>query len=554
MIHRCIDPVALALTAADGPFALIDTPTGQRFRDYPHDLIGVLRAAQRHGPRRMVEAAGETFTYDEVFARAGRIAHALTRDHGVRPGDYVALLMTAGVDWMASFIAVIASGAAAVLVNTRCTAEEMAHAIGRVEARVLIADRERAGIIRAEAVAAGWNLIEEPALAVIVAGAPHDLAWTPRAESDPAVVLFTSGTTGFPKAVRLDHGSMAHVVTLAGLAGKMQDRRYTMESGREVPPDRSSACSATVIAGPVFHFSGVMPFLRGVYFGAPLFVLPKWDVETAFDLMEREPLTRLAFVPTMLTDLMASPRAGPDNLGAIMVLSNGAASLDVHMVERMRTQMPQVMVANTYGQTESAAWISTICGADYLTHPDSIGYVLPSVELRIVRDDGKDAETGEHGEIRVRAPHVMRGYVGDDSATADTIRDGWLRTGDNGWMDTDGRLYLADRRKNMIITGGENVYCAEVERVLGDHPAVAEVIAYGRPDERFGERVEATVVLCEGADADPETLRTYARTRLAGYKVPKAIHLRATPLPRTPTMKIDRGRFRRELESDAQND
>ncbi|RVT93236.1 class I adenylate-forming enzyme family protein [Sphingomonas crocodyli] len=550
MIHRCIDPVALALTAPDGPFALIDTPHGPRFRDHPHTITGVLQTAQAHGSRRMVEAAGQTHSYDDVFARAGRIAHALREDYHVQPGDYVALLMTAGVDWMASFIAVIATGGAAVLVNTRCVAEEMAHAIAKVGARILIADPERTAIIRAEADAAGWRIVEQADLAAMAAGPDHALAWGLRGEADPAVVLFTSGTTGFPKAVRIDHGAMAHVVALAGMAGEMQDRRFTMESGRAVAPERGSACSATVIASPMFHFSGVMPFLRGAYFGAPLFVLPKWDVETAYDLMEREPLTRLAFVPTMLTDLMASPRAGPDNLGAIMVLSNGAASLDLRTVERLRVAMPDVMVANTYGQTESAAWISTICGADYLAHPDSVGYVLPSVELRIVRDaDGQDAAPGEHGEICVRGPHMMNSYVGDPAATAETIRDGWLRTGDNGWVDADGRLYLADRRKNMIISGGENVYCAEVERVLGDHPAVAEVIAYGRPDDRLGERVEATVVLRTAAD--PEDLRTYARTRLAGYKVPKMIHLRDLPLPRTPTMKIDRGTFRRDLETNS---
>jgi acyl-CoA synthetase (AMP-forming)/AMP-acid ligase II len=563
MIHRCIDPVALSLTEKGTLFETVECPEGEAFLNIPDTLTGIYRSAQRHGSRRMLQTDDVTYSYDEIFARAGRIARALKEEFGVEPGHFVGLAMLASAEWAACFLAVHAVGAAAVMVNTRCAPEEMAHAIGQAGAKVIVCDGARAAALLSEPSSEQWRMIvsgafdqedrpQDRRLADLL-GVEYEAPFDPveRSPRDAAVVLFTSGTTGRPKAVRLDDGAMAHVVGVAGLVGAIQDKRFTAEFGREIPAGRGSAQSATVIAGPVFHFSGIMPFLRGLYYGAPLFIFTKWNADVALDLMEREPLTRLGFVPTMLSDMLASPRVGPRNLGTVMVLSNGAAALDLRLVDRMRAVAPTVMVANTYGQTESAGWISSICGQDYIEHPQSVGYVLPTIAVRIVCDDGMDAGVGEHGEIWMRGLGMMRCYLGDDAATADTLVDGWLRTGDNGWIDDDGRIYLADRRKNMIISGGENVYCAEVERVLGEHKGVAEVIAYGEPDERLGERIAATIVLRPGETVDPDELRSYARGRLAGYKVPRTIKVRPTPLPRTPTMKVDRGTFLRELKEQA---
>ncbi len=563
MIHRCVDPVALALTAPGQPFEIVAEPEGERFRHIPRTLTGIYRHGRAHGDRRMLQTEQATYSYAEIFALADRVARALVDRFGVRPGDPIGMAMPAGLEWMACFIAVHAVGATTVMLNTRCAPEEMAHAIGQAGSTLIFADADRAAALRTEPASAAWRLIVSGGTDALREGSDHDVAdilsdasdlpFEPveRAPGDAAIIMFTSGTTGRPKAVRLDDQAIAHMVGISGVAGAMQDRRFAMEFGREIPPERASASCATIIVGPVFHTSGITPFLRGLYFGAPLFIFSKWNAEVALDLMEREPVTRLGFVPTMLSDMLASPRVGPHNLGSVMVLSSGAAALDLKLVERLRAIAPDVMIANSYGQTESVGWISTICGEDYISHSESIGYVLPSIEVRIVRDDGSDADIGQHGEIRMRGLGMMRCYVGDPAATAETLAGGWLHTGDNGWIDADGRLFLADRRKNMIISGGENVYCAEVERVLGEHPSIAEVIAYGRPDERFGERVAATVVPRAGQSIDVDQLRSYARTRLAGYKVPRDIAVRAVPLPRTPTMKVDRGTFLRQLEQQA---
>jgi acyl-CoA synthetase (AMP-forming)/AMP-acid ligase II len=562
MIHRCVDPVALELTGPGRPFEVVPDEGGDRFLHIPRTLTGIYARGREHGERRMLQTEQASYSYREIYALADRVAFALAHRFGVRRGDRIGMAMPAGLDWMVCFIAVHAVGACAVMINTRCAPDEMAHAIGLTGPTLLFADADRAAALRTVPAAAQWRMIVADGGDTLRAGQDTDLAellaepapaWQPveRDPDDACIVLFTSGTTGRPKAVRLDDRAIAHMVGMAGMAGAMQDRRFELETGRKIPPERASAQCATIIAAPVFHCSGITPSLRGLYYGATLFVFAKWNAEVALDLMSREPVTRLGFVPTMLSDMLASPRVGPDNLGTVMVLSNGAAALDLKLVERMRAVAPDVMVTNTYGQTESVGWISSICGADYIAHPESIGYVLPTVEVRIVRDDGEDAAIGEHGEIRMRGLGMMRCYLGDDQATAETLAGGWLHTGDNGWIDAEGRLFLADRRKNMIISGGENVYCAEVERVLGEHPAVAEVIAYGEPDERFGERVAATVVPRSGATVDTDELRAFARTKLAGYKVPRNIAIRTTALPRTPTMKVDRGNFLRQLKETA---
>jgi acyl-CoA synthetase (AMP-forming)/AMP-acid ligase II len=555
MIYVCEDAEALALTAPGAPFETEGPGAAGRFRHHPHRLADLYRAVCGRGAQRLAEVDGRTYSHEALFGRAARLGAVLVRDFGLQPGDPVGLAMTAGMEWMAAFVAVTAAGGVAVLVNTRGAADEMAHALGVLGCRLAIADGERAGRLLGHPGAAGLTLLVAGAAGLVRPGRDRDLGTileegdappfrpVDRDPGDAAIVLFTSGTTGRPKAVRIDQGALCHSVVLSGLVSAWQDRRYEAEFGRAVPLERSTAKGATLISAPVFHFSGVMPFLRGLYFGAPLFVMTRWNADASFDLMEREAVTRLGFVPTMLRDMLDSPRASAANLGQLLVLSNGAASLDTRLVERLHARFPTVMLANTYGQTESSGWGTSICGRDYLEHPRSAGYALPTVRLRILGADGRDVAPGQHGEVCLQSPALMREYVGDPAATAATLQGGWLRTGDIGWVDDDGRLQIADRLKNMVITGGENVYCAEVERVLGEHDAVAEVVAYGLPDDRLGEVVGATVVLKPGAAADADTLLAHARGLLAGYKVPRVLRLQQEPLPRTATMKIDRGRL-----------
>jgi acyl-CoA synthetase (AMP-forming)/AMP-acid ligase II len=198
---------------------------------------------------------------------------------------------------------------------------------------------------------------------------------------------------------------------------------------------------------------------------------------------------------------------------------------------------------NTYGQSETMERVATFGGRDYEEHLTASGRVMPTMQLRVVGDDGLDVEPGEPGEICARSPSVMLGYYNDAKANAETLKEGWLYTGDIGRFDEDGRLYIIDRKKNMVISGGENIYCAEVERVLGEHPDAIEAIAFGEPDPRLGERLVAVVVLKDGAEGDEAAMKAYAKSRLAIYKVPRRVEFTRAPLPRNATGKVARGVF-----------
>jgi acyl-CoA synthetase (AMP-forming)/AMP-acid ligase II len=252
----------------------------------------------------------------------------------------------------------------------------------------------------------------------------------------------------------------------------------------------------------------------------------------------------------MLWDMLRSPRATPQTLGKVAYMQNGAASLNPTLLAEIRTRMPDCLMSNTYGQTETTAWTCSISGEAYLANPASCGWPAPSVQVQVRRDDGTLADIGEAGELWVSSAGLMSEYVGDAQSTAEALHDGWLASGDVATMNAEGIVTIVDRKKNMVISGGENIYCAEVERVLSDHPDVRDCIAYGEPDERLGERLVATVVVAPGALADEDAIKEWCRSHLAIYKVPRKVAITADPLPRTASGKVDRGKFLRQQRGD----
>jgi acyl-CoA synthetase (AMP-forming)/AMP-acid ligase II len=435
----------------------------------------------------------------------------------------------------------------------------MLRAIGQVGCTLAILDAERDDVITAERPDPEWPRIvigapkvplrEQDAdfatLAVPVAGlefAPAEMAPT-----DGAIILFTSGTTGFPKGALLSHGALAHSVSVATFMGTLQDIRYEEESGETLPADRKAMTTPAVILGPMFHLSGIMPILRAISLGTTIHIMGKWNVDVAFDMIENVGMTRLSFVPAMLFDMFRSSRATPELLGSVRYMVNGAAPLNLALVEQIKARMPNCQLSNGYGQTEATAWTCGISGNVYLDHPAACGWAAPTVKIELRRDDGSTPPLGEPGELWVSSPMLMNEYVGDPRATAETLKDGWLASGDIATMDANGIYTIVDRKKNMVISGGENIYCAEVERVVGDHPAVREVIAYGLPDARLGERLAVTAVLEPGAETDDEAVKAFCKQRLAIYKVPREVVFTRDPLPRTASGKVDRGKFLKGL-------
>ncbi len=349
------------------------------------------------------------------------------------------------------------------------------------------------------------------------------------------------------QAALLSHGALAHSVALACFMGLVQDARYEEETGEVLPADRRSMTTPAVILGPMFHLSGIMPILRAISLGTTIHIMTKWNVDIAFDMIETVGMSRLSFVPAMLWDMLRSPRATPETLGKVAYMANGAAALNPTLLAEIRKRMPNCLLSNTYGQTETTAWTCSISGAAYLANPGSCGWPAPGIRLSVRRDDGSQADVGEAGELWVRSPGLMTEYLGDPKGTAETLQDGWLASGDIAIIDEAGIVTIVDRKKNMVISGGENIYCAEVERVLADHPAVRDCIAYGLPDERLGERLAAHVVVSADTDVSEDAIKAHCREHLAIYKVPRVVVLSHEPLPRTASGKVDRGKFLKQV-------
>jgi long-chain acyl-CoA synthetase len=561
------DPLAIRMLES-GEFALetilVNGRPRQVIKGLPRNLAQLYRAGLAHPDNLMVIDGDTRFTYAEGFARATALARALREDYGIGKGDVVAVVTVNRWEWIIAAVAITSLGAIIASINSRGAAEEMLRAMDLVECRVMIAEADKDAVILAARPDHTWPRVvidvplaplrdERDALFADLARPVAGLAFEPVEMPQEAggVILFTSGTTGFPKGALLSQGAVCQSVALATFMGRLQDIRYEEESGISLLPEQQTMRSPAVILGPMFHLGGIMPSMRAISLGTTIVIPGKWNPEVAIDMIETIGMTRLSFVPAMVFDMFKSPRATPELLCKINNMANGAAPLDLEIVRQIKARMPNALISNSYGQTEGAAWTCSISGNIYLENPTACGWPVPCVDVQLRRDDGSEAEIGEPGELWMRGAGVMQGYYNNPEATAETIVDGWLATGDIATLDAQGIYTIVDRKKNMVISGGENIYCAEVERVVTSHPAVREVFAYGLPDSRLGEIVAVDCVVEPDAPVDADAIKAHAKQQLAIYKVPRVVNLRREALPRTASGKVDRGLLLKQLRGDA---
>ncbi len=533
----------------------------------PHNLAGLFRQAMSFGERTMIVHEGVRLTYAEAFARAAALGKALREDYGVATGTMVAVVTGNRAEWIVAMLAITSAGGIAALVNSRGVAEEMLRAIEKVGCALAILDADRDDVISAVRPDPDWPRIvigapKVPLRSQSGSGRDADFAtlsaplegveFQPQEmdRTDGAIVLFTSGTTGFPKGALISHGALAASVSVACFMGTLQDIRYEEEIGETLPERQKAMATPAVILGPMFHLSGIMPILRAISVGTTIHIMGKWNADVAMDTIEQVGMTRLSFVSAMLFDIFRSPRATPELLANVRYMVNGAAPLDMQLVEEIKARMPNCQLANGYGQTEGTAWTCGISGNVYLDHPAACGWPAPTVQVQLRRDDGSEPDIGEPGELWVSSALLMNEYVNDPEATAETLVDGWLASGDIATVNELGIYTIVDRKKNMVISGGENIYCAEVERVLGTCPGVREAIAYGLPDPRLNERLAATLVVAPDAGLDEDAVKAHCRAHLAIYKVPREVRFIGEALPRTASGKVDRGKFLKALRSE----
>jgi len=540
------DETVAQLTGPGGPFELGEADVlGQRlpvFRRAPSSLRALFDTARARGDATFLVFEDERLSFAEVMARVDALGAALVDRYGVRPGDRVAIAMRNYPEWVIAFAAITSVGAISVSMNAWWTAEEMEYALADSGSRVVIADRERiercAPLLaprdaRAIAVRTPGPL---PARVeawddVVVLGTP-----LPAVEIDPdmdATILYTSGTTGKPKGAVSTHRAVLHALVSFACRAIVN---ATLGLGPKKP---QADPTSFILIVPLFHVTGCVAVMLSCFAsGAKLVFLYKWDPARALELVERERITNFVGVPTQSWDLLECPDFARRDTSSLVSVGGGGAPAPPELVRRVDRSFAVARPGIGYGMTETNAYGPGNTGDDYLRKPASCGRVLPSVAMRVTDESGRVLGPDEVGELWFRGANLIRGYWNKPEATAETIQDGWLRSGDIGRIDEEGFVFVQDRAKDMVLRAGENVYCAEVEAVLYEHPDVYEAAVFGLPHERLGEEVAAAIVPKAGRAIDVEALRAFLGQHLAPFKVPSRIAIHAESLPRNPAGKI----------------
>jgi len=484
----------------------------------------------------------ERWPMPRVLKMAGEIGHALVNDLGVTKGDRVAIAMRNYPEWIATFVAITSVGAVAVPMNAWWQTDEMVYALNDSGATVVIADAER--VARMQAASEG---AVEATLVVVRADAPiegtlrlEDLlvgsATMPDVEIEPdddMTILYTSGTTGHPKGAVSTHRAVLSALMSFAARAAVGALREPAEDADEALP------SAFMLCIPLFHVTGLVPVMLGSFIGgAKLVMTYKWDPDRALELIEQERITNFIAVPTMSWDLLEASTFADRDTSSLRSVGGGGAPMPPELVKRIDDNFSKGRPGLGYGMTETNAYGPQNSGDDFIANPTSTGRTVPVMDLRVTDADGNALPTGETGEIWFKSPSLIRGYWNQPEATAETIVDGWLRSGDIGRIDDEGFVYVSDRAKDMVLRGGENIYCAEVEAAIYEHPAVYEAAVYGIPNDRLGEELACHIMVKEGETLEVGDLQKFVGERLAKFKVPTAVTIVTEQLPRNASGKI----------------
>ncbi|HET8929994.1 MAG TPA: AMP-binding protein [Acidimicrobiales bacterium] len=566
--------------------------SGQRFAITTKDLDGRRTKVFENSPgslRDLVDSArlrrddtflvyeDERWTFGDWIDAVDAFAAALVDAYGVARSDRVAIAMRNYPEWTVAWGAAISVGAIVVSLNAWGTADELEFALDDSTPRVVVADAERVermaarcgerdialvGVRLGDAVPDGVDRFEE----VSIAGAAPQQGKIDI--DDDATILYTSGTTGRPKGAVSSHRAVLSALLAFGARAAIERQRVvgnpeptsssaagssTSSSDGDAPAANVAAASGIVrpvfiLIVPLFHVTGSVPvMLSCLSSGLKLVIMHHWDAERALELIEAEAVTNFVGVPTQSHDLVSSPRFADFDTSSLVSVGGGGAPTPAKLVQKVDDSFTKARPNIGYGMTETNSYGPGNSGDDYVTHPTSTGRLVAIADIEARDPDGNPLPNGATGELWMTGPHLIRGYWNRPDATAETIVDGWLRTGDIGHVDDDGFVYVSDRAKDMVLRGGENVYCAEVEDALYEHPGVHEAAVFGLPDDRLGEIVAAAVLPKPGVAVTEAELRTFVAGRLAAFKVPERIDVRTEPLPRNAAGKFLKRDLRTEL-------
>ncbi|MDE2111367.1 MAG: acyl--CoA ligase [Alphaproteobacteria bacterium] len=556
------------LTAPGARFEIEDVPIRgiktRVWKNVPPTLRELFFIARCYGEREFVVNDGERVTY-ESFARASLAMAADLRSRGVVKGDRVAIIARNIPEWPAVFFGAALAGAVVTPLNAWWTGAELEYGLVDSGAKIAFVDTERlgrltehfgkCGALERVYVCRNAEVVRRPMVTRLedVTGGVADWSALPAGEipdvpldaDDDATILYTSGTTGMAKGALGTHRNMLSNIMAVGLSGA----RNFLRRGEPVPmmDPMTAPPRITLLSIPLFHATGCFAVLGPTMMvGGKLVLMHKWDPELAMQLIEREKVNQAGGVPTIAWQLLEHPARAKYDLSSLETVSYGGAPSAPELVRKLKTTFPNSLPGNGWGMTETSATCTLHSGEDYLNRPDSCGPAVPVCDLKIMSIDGaRELPVGEVGELWARGPNVVKGYWNKPKETVHSFVDGWIRTGDLARLDDEGFCYIIDRAKDMLIRGGENIYCIEVESALYEHPAVIDAAVVPIPHHSLGEEPGAIVHLKAGMHVTEEELRGLVASKLAAFKVPVRIVFWKDPLPRNANGKLMKVQLRK---------
>ncbi len=499
----------------------------------------------------------ERWTYDEAHREVAAIANWL-RNQGVNSGDRVAIALRNYPEWLLLYWACVSTGVTVVGMNAWWVEEEMTYALKDSEPKVLFCDEERLARylnirdLFPNIISVGVRLNNNPSGilsysdVIATSGDLPEISVEPDAD---ACIFYTSGTTGYPKGAQLTHRGCVHNIMNLGFAAQVNGLSTARINNIEPPNPDDTAPPSALVTTPLFHVTANNCLAQGTTVaGGKLVHMYKWNAGEALKIIQAEKITSLTGVPVMSRELINHPDFDRFDTSSLLSVGGGGAQLQPDLVGKINNTIKNANPSTGYGMTETSGIITSIAGVFFLDKPASCGPAMPVFETKVVDPSGKKLPQGKTGELWVRGAPVIKGYINRPDATSESITDGWIHTGDVATIDQEGFIFIVDRLKDMVLRGGENIYCSEVETTLHKMESIAECSVFGIPDDRLGEEVGVSIYLEPGSDVTAEEIRTFCLEHMAKHKIPRYIWLSDDRLPRNASGKFLKKELRDTLD------
>jgi len=525
------------------------------FANAPPNLRDLYVSGLAHADKDFYVYEDERYTYGAMWEVAARCANRL-KARGIEQGDRVGIAFRNYPEWIAAFMAVTSMGAVAVAMNAWWSGEELVYGIEDSGLKLLFTDVERTERLVPHVARLGIELItirhrhgDLETWETFVDGASTEMPAAEIAPEDNATILYTSGSTAHPKGVLSTHRAIANALLgweCGGAIAMALNPQMGAAVGRAAPPPQDPP--SIILTVPLFHVTGlVVQMLSSFRRGRKVVGMYKWDAEEALSIIQDERITEFNGVPTMAWELVQAPNRDKYDLSSLKSAGGGGAPMAPEHARQIDKTIAKGAPGTGWGMTETQGLATTIGGPAFLQRPRSCGRAVPPiVKVKAVKSDGTDAAPLETGELWIWGVMNFSEYWNKPEATAESLTDGWVHTGDVGHLDEEGYVFITDREKDMVIRGGENIGCQEVEAVLYEHPAILEAAVFGVPDDRLGETLAAVVVIRPAMSLTVEEVRTFAGEHLARFKVPDHVWIRSERLPRIASEKIFKRGIREE--------